>query len=298
MLEAVPSPYLVPFDGSFQRELAPTHPGDRDPGKKACRQELEASVDRMRELQRMLYAHDHHALLLIFQAMDAAGKDGTIRAVMSGVNPMGCQVYSFKQPSAEELDHDFLWRTSRCLPERGRIGIFNRSHYEEVLVVRVHPEYLDAQRLPPDLDRSSNSSIWNDRFTSIRDHEAHLARNGTVILKFWLNVSADEQRQRFLARIDEAEKNWKFSEGDVRERAHWDAYMRAYGEALNATSRPWAPWYAIPADDKPYMRMVVSGIVVEALERLDLHYPRVGSADRERLARMRALLEDPADGSK
>jgi PPK2 family polyphosphate:nucleotide phosphotransferase len=244
-------------------------------------------VDELRELQRRLYADDRYAVLLVFQALDAAGKDGTIRAVLSGVNPQGCQVFSFKQPSREELDHDFLWRTSRCLPERGRIGVFNRSHYEEVLVVRVHPEYLDAQRVP---DRPSLEELWQRRYASIREHEKHLARSGTLVLKFFLNVSRDEQRRRFLARIDEPEKNWKFSAGDVRESGFWDDYQHAYEQALLETSRPWAPWYAIPADDKHWMRLQVARIVVERLEALSLGYPQVDDARRRKLQEMRALL--------
>ncbi len=288
MFEAPASPYLVPSDGSFKIAAAPNAPPEDAPGKKKCKKRLEDRIDELRDLQRMLYAHDHHAVLLVFQAMDAAGKDGTIRAVMSGVNPAGCQVSSFKQPSAEELDHDFLWRTTRRLPERGRIGIFNRSYYEEVLVVKVHPEYLGGQQLPADL---RGPEVWQGRYESIRDQEKHLARNGTVILKFFLNVSREEQRQRFLSRLDEPEKNWKFSSGDVRERGHWDAYQQAYEEALNASSRPWAPWYAIPADDKPYMRLTVAGIVVESLKRLGLRYPEVDAKERARFDEMRQLLE-------
>jgi len=237
----------------------------------------------------VLYADNRYALLLIFQAMDAAGKDGTIRAVMEGVNPAGCQVFAFKQPSAEELDHDFLWRTTCRLPERGRIGIFNRSYYEEVLVVRVHPGYLAAQRLP---GLGDPASLWPERFASIRDHEKHLARNGTVILKFWLNISKEEQRQRFLSRLEDREKNWKFSPADVRERASWDAYMAAYEEALRATSRSWAPWYAIPADDKSYMRMVVAETIVERLEALDLAYPGVDEKTAAEFDSMRRALEE------
>jgi len=242
----------------------------------------------------MLYARDEDAVLLVFQAMDAAGKDGTIRAVLDGVNPAGCQVSSFKQPSAEELDHDFLWRTTKRLPERGRIGVFNRSYYEEVLVVRVHPGYLDAQRLPGGIDLST---IWEERFESIREHEKHLARNGMRILKFWLNVSREEQRRRFLSRLDEPEKNWKFSAGDVKERGHWDAYMQAYEAALAATSRPWAPWYAIPADDKPFMRLAVAEIIVKTLRSLDLAWPEVDDDAQAGFAAMRAQLEGEADAS-
>ena len=291
MHDPTPSPYLVPFDGSFRVSDAPTVPPEDAPGKKGCRKQLGKSRDELAELQRMLYAEDQHAVLLVFQAMDAAGKDGTIRAVMRGVNPAGCQVSSFKQPSAEELDHDFLWRTSLRLPERGRIGIFNRSYYEETLVVRVHPEYLDYQRLPGGIDLAT---IWDERFASIREHEQHLARNGTVILKFWLNVSREEQRQRFLSRLDEPEKNWKFSAGDVKERGHWDAYMHAYEEALKATSRPWAPWYAIPADSKAYMRATVADIVVRTLRGLGLAYPTVDDEVRATFDAMRAALEGEA----
>ena len=292
MFRAVDSPYLVPFDGAFSVAEAPTRPPAEAPERKALKKLLKKRVKRLSALQRRLYAGNRHAVLLVFQAMDAAGKDSTIRAVLSGVNPAGCQVSAFKQPSAEELDHDFLWRTVRHLPERGRIGVFNRSYYEEVLVVRVHPEYLEGQRLPwvPPLER-----LWEERLASIRDHERHLARNGTVVLKFWLHVSRAEQRRRFLSRLDEPEKHWKFSVADVRERAAWDRYMVAYEAALRATSRPWAPWYAIPADDKAFMRATVADIVVRALESLDLRYPEVREADRARFAEMRARLEADAD---
>jgi PPK2 family polyphosphate:nucleotide phosphotransferase len=281
------SDYLVPFDGSFRVSGAATSPPDGAGKKKEHERRLDELREELMDLQKQLYADDRHALLLIFQAMDAAGKDGTIRAVMSGVDPTGCQVFSFKQPSAEELDHDFLWRTSRCLPERGRIGIFNRSYYEETLVVRVHPEYLGHQKLPA----IDEETIWDERFDSIRDHERHLWRNGTVIRKFWLNVSFEEQRQRFLARIEEPEKNWKFSEGDVEERRHFGDYMAAYEAALRATSRPWAPWYAIPADDKAYMRVCVSRVIVDTLRGLNLAYPTVSDERRARLAQMRERLQ-------
>lgn len=290
MLDAPASPYRLPFDGTFRVAEAPTAPPGDAPGKKECKKALEERVEELEELQRRLYAADCWSLLLIFQAMDAAGKDGTIRAVLSGVNPAGFQVSSFKQPSAEELDHDFLWRSARRLPERGRIGVFNRSYYEEVLVVRVHPEFLDAQRLP---FRAAGDELWRQRFASIRDHEEHLARNGTAVLKFFLHVSREEQRRRFLARIDEPKKNWKFAIEDVREAEHWEAYMGAYQEALAATSRPWAPWYAIPADDKPFMRLKVAEILVAALESLDLRYPR---AEEDQLREMAAIRERLADG--
>jgi len=295
MIEGAPSPYRVPTDGSFRLADMPTTPPADVPDEDALEDALDDVVDELADLQRVLYAHDHHSVLLVFQAMDAAGKDGTIRKILSGVNPAGCQVYSFKAPSKRELEHDFLWRTAQRTPERGRIGVFNRSHYEEVLVVRVHPEYLEGQRLGAHgAATAADGSIWEERFESIRDHEQHLARNGTVILKFFLNVSREEQRQRFLARLDEPEKNWKFSVGDVRERGFWDDYIHAYEEALRATSRPWAPWYAIPADDKDYMRLTVANIVVETLRGMGLSYPEVAPEDRVRFDEMRALLEGEA----
>jgi len=287
MFKAIPTPYLVPFDGSFKYQKAPTAPPENAPKKKVCKAELKKQIDELDELQRILYAHDHHAILLIFQAMDAAGKDSTIRAVMSGINPAGCQVFSFKQPTNEELDHDFLWRTTKCMPERGRIGIFNRSYYEEVLVVRVHPDYLKSQNLPGTID---SKEIWKERYESIQSHEKYLARNGTVIVKFWLNVSKEEQCRRFLSRIDEPHKNWKFSTGDVKERNYWDNYMEAYEEALKATSRPWAPWYSIPADDKPFMRLSVAEILVKTLKSLKLKYPTVREKDRAKFQEMRDIL--------
>jgi len=276
------SPYLVPFDGSFGLAGALTSPPDEAPKKATLKDQLEESVERLDDLQRRLYADDHWGVLLVFQAMDAAGKDSTIRAVLRGINPQGCQVASFKQPSRRELDHDYLWRISSALPERGRIGVFNRSHYEEVLVVRVHPEYLAGQRLPRD---QTLEELWKGRYESIRDFEGHLARNGYVVLKFFLNVSKDEQAARFRRRIDRPDKNWKFSEGDLKERVCWDDYMGAYEEALNATSRPWAPWYAVPADDKPYLRTTVAQIVEGSLASLGLEYPRV-SEDEERKLRV------------
>ncbi|NNJ90913.1 MAG: polyphosphate kinase 2 family protein [Gammaproteobacteria bacterium] len=288
MFKAVPSSYLVPHDSSFDLEKALTVIEDR-PKKKALKKALQQEVQRLHDLQRVFYAHDRHSLLLVFQAMDAAGKDSTIRSVMSGINPAGCQVFSFKKPSSKELDHDFLWRTNCCMPERGRIGIFNRSYYEEVLVVRVHPEYLKYQRLPNSLNLET---LWSERLESINDMEKHMARNGTVIVKFWLNVSMQEQKRRFLSRLNEPEKNWKFAVGDVVERGHWDDYMKAYQEALNATSTPSAPWYAIPADNKPYMRLTVARIIRQTLESLSLNYPRVDSKEQARFDEMRQLLEN------
>lgn len=289
MFEAIKNPCLVPFDGEFSHSDANTFV-ETVPKDKQYKKRLEKLVDNIADLQRRLYASDQYSVLLVFQAMDAAGKDSTIRAVMSGIDPTGCQVFSFKQPSSEELDHDFLWRTAKSLPQRGRIGIFNRSYYEEVLVVRVHPEYLGGQKLPfkPDLDE-----LWQQRFESIRDHEKHLARNGTVVLKFWLNVSRNEQRKRFLSRLDEPEKNWKFSAGDIDESALWNDYMNAYEQALSATSRPWAPWYAIPADNKPYARLQVAEIIVESLKSLNLQYPEVSKKHLEEISEMRKLLEKP-----
>ena len=287
MFKAVSSSYLVPFDGSFCVKQAATGPENKRK-KKALEKELAGHVSRLHDLQRILYAHDKHAILLVFQAMDAAGKDGTIRAVLSGVNPAGCHVSSFKAPSKGELDHDFLWRSAKQLPARGTIGVFNRSYYEEVLVVRVHPEFLSGQNLP---DRPKTlATLWKERYESIRHHEKHLARNGTVILKFWLNVSRDEQRERFLARIEEPDKNWKFNERDVEEAKLWPRYMQAYEAALNATSRPWAPWYAIPANDKRTMRVVVADIVRRTLEELGLQYPEVDEETKARFDEMQKLL--------
>jgi PPK2 family polyphosphate:nucleotide phosphotransferase len=285
MFEAPTSPYLVPFDGTFRVSEAPTTPatdGPRHTGKNRKR-----NTRNLNRLQRVLAAGDKHAVLLLFQAMDAAGKDSTIRAVMQGVDPSGCQVFSFKKPSNLELDHDFLWRTTCRLPERGRIGIFNRSQYEEVLVVRVHPKILDYQKLP---DPINYDTVWDDRLRSIREQEEHLARNGTVILKFWLNVSKDEQKRRFLSRLDEPSKNWKFEPGDVVERRHWDDYMQAYEDALNATSRPWAPWFSIPADDKAYMQARVAEIIIEALQNIGLRYPEPSDEDRAKFAEARKEL--------
>ena len=285
MFEAPVSPYLVSFDGEFDLSAAGTTPqtdGHRHKGKRR-----RATAEKLSTLQQILAAGDRHSVLLVFQAMDAAGKDSTIRAVMQGIDPSGCQIFRFKRPSNLELDHDFLWRTTVRLPERGRIGIFNRSQYEEVLVARVHPGVLDQQKLPGEVNLET---IWDERLTSIRQQEEHLARNGTVILKFWLNVSKDEQKKRFLSRLDDPSKNWKFEPADVIERRHWDSYMAAYQDALNATSRHWAPWYAIPADDKPYMRARVADIIIAALEGIGLRYPEPSNDDRSRFAEARAEL--------
>jgi PPK2 family polyphosphate:nucleotide phosphotransferase len=283
VFEAVRSPYLVPFDDSFRLGAAPTAPPDDAPKTSKLQRQIQASVRKLDALQQKLYADDRWGVLLVFQAMDAAGKDSTIRAILRGINPQGCQVFSFKQPSAQELDHDFLWRIACRLPERGRIGVFNRSHYEEVLVVRVNPGYLKGQKLPRDLPLEE---LWGERYESILDFERHVARSGFVVLKFFLNISKEEQADRFRRRIDRPDKNWKFSEADLEVRKQWDAYMEAYEAALNATSRPWAPWYAIPADDKPYMRMTVAGIVQQSMETLDLEYPQ---GDRERKKELQAM---------
>jgi len=263
------SPYTVPFDGSFVLADQPSSPGDDVDSKKSLEKQLAKRVAEISELQRTLYADNRYSVLLVFQAMDAAGKDGTIRAVMSGVNPAGCQVSSFKAPSAEELDHDWLWRTSKALPERGRIGIFNRSYYEEVLAVRVRPEFLAKQRLP----HVDEKAIWQQRFDSIRDHETHLTNNGTIILKFWLNVSREEQKARFLKRLTTPEKYWKFSNSDLSARARWHDYMQAYESLLTETSKPHAPWFAIPADNKRFMRLCVAEIIAKTMAALPLQYP-------------------------
>jgi PPK2 family polyphosphate:nucleotide phosphotransferase len=249
---------------------------------------LKEGVERLSDLQEKLYANNKWSVLVVFQAMDAAGKDSVIKHVMSGINPQGVQVHSFKQPSEEELDHDFLWRVGKALPERGRIGIFNRSHYEEVLTVRVHREYMDKQRLP---DAVLGKKIWQHRFDDIRAFERHLARNGTLVLKFFLNVSLDEQRKRFLERIDEPGKRWKFSIGDVIERKLWPEYMAAYEEAIRETSRDEAPWYVVPADNKWFTRLIVAGAMAQAMEGLDLAYPKVEGKALEELQAAKKALE-------
>lgn len=253
---------------------------------------LKSHTAALSDLQQLLYAYNRYALLLIFQAMDAAGKDSIIRHVMSGVNPQGCQVYSFKHPAPQELQHDFLWRTTLCLPERGRIGIFNRSYYEEVLVVRVHPEILRAENLPEEL--AEKKSIWRGRFKSIVDLEDHLYRNGTRILKFFLHVSKEEQRKRFIERIDQPEKNWKFNEGDIAERELWDKYERAYEECLSVTSMSHAPWFIIPADNKANARLIVSKIILETLKGLKMSYPEPDAKHVEELKSIRKRLEEEA----
>jgi PPK2 family polyphosphate:nucleotide phosphotransferase len=264
----------------------PTKVGNVYKSKAQYEELLHVHVARMDALQQRLYASNQYAVLLIFQAMDAAGKDGVIRHVMSGVNPQGCQVFSFKHPSANELAHDFLWRTTRNLPERGKIGIFNRSYYEEVLIARVHPEILRAENVPED----GGKKIWEERFRSITGLERHLHANGTRVIKFFLHLSKEEQRKRFLARIDEPEKNWKFSTGDIEERGFWKDYMHAYEQCLAATSTEEAPWYAVPADDKENARLIVSQIVVDRLEAFDMHYPPTSPERRRELQAIRKRL--------
>ena len=283
-----PSPYLVPFDGEFRIAAAPTVPPEGTPRKKALNGERKDVVDEIYDLQRRLYARDRHALLLVFQAMDAAGKDSAIRHVMSGVNPQGCQVYSFKHPSAVELDHDFLWRTTQALPENGRIGIFNRSYYEEVLIVRVHPEILLSQGLPDEL--LDEKTLWQERYRSILDLESHLYRNGTRIMKFFLHLSEEEQRKRFIERIDEPEKNWKFSLADIKERKYWKEYMQAYEACLSATSTEIAPWYIVPADDKKNARLIISSVILETLKSLNMNYPKPTKARQKELQAIRKRL--------
>jgi len=287
MLPPTPSRWLVPIDGSFDLDHAttkPPQPQDED----TLEDRLDDLQKEIGDLQRLLYADDRFALLLVFQAMDAAGKDGTIRRVLAGMNPAGVSVHSFKKPSSEEVAHDFLWRTARRLPRRGEVGVFNRSHYEEVLVVRVHPGYLEAQDIPD--AHADDPEFWAGRMASIREHEAHLARSGTVIRKFFLNVSKEEQRQRFLDRLNEPDKNWKFSPADVKERGHWEEYQAAYNEALRETSRPWAPWYAIPADDKDFMRVAVAEVVLATLKSLPLRWPPVAEENRTHFGEMREQL--------
>jgi PPK2 family polyphosphate:nucleotide phosphotransferase len=255
--------------------------------KPRAKEALAMGIEVLAELQDMLYAQDRWAVLLIFQAMDAAGKDGAIKHVMSGVNPQGCQVYSFKAPSAEDLDHDYLWRCMKCLPERGRIGIFNRSYYEETLVVRVHRAFLEKQKLPPAL---VTKSIWEDRFEDIRNFERYLTRNGILVRKFFLNVSNKEQKKRFLERIENPEKNWKFSANDAKERDFWKDYMSAYEDMIQHTATKDAPWYVVPADNKWFTRVVVAATVIDALADLDLHYPKVGKAVLQELATVKEAL--------
>jgi PPK2 family polyphosphate:nucleotide phosphotransferase len=288
-IDRLVDPYRVTRGKKFR--LKDFDPGDTggfgSDQKPLAREQLEKGIQWLAEEQNKLYAQDRHSLLLLFQAMDAAGKDSTIRHVMSGVNPQGSQVFSFKQPSPEELDHDFLWRCQKCLPERGRIGIFNRSYYEEVLVVRVHPELLGRQKLPPEL---VTRSIWKERLDDIAGFERYLARQGTTVLKFFLHVSRKEQKRRFLERLEHPEKNWKFSPADIGERRHWDAYMAAYEDAIRRTASREAPWYVVPADNKWYTRLVVAAAIVEGLWKLALAYPGIDEARGKEIAASRRSL--------
>ena len=285
----IAEPFRVTKGEKFR--LKDSDPGDtlwlKKSDKDEAKEALQMGVEVLAELQDKLYAQDRWSVLLIFQAMDAAGKDGAIKHVMSGVNPQGCQVYSFKAPTSEDLDHDYLWRCMKCLPERGRIGVFNRSYYEETLVVRVHEDLLAKQKLPPELVKKD---IWENRFEDIRCFERYLARNGTLILKFFLNVSKKEQKNRFLSRLDLPEKNWKFSATDAKERGFWDDYMEAYEDLIRNTATKYAPWHVIPADNKWFTRIAVAATIIDALDRLDLHYPKVSDEQRKSLAQAKKML--------
>jgi len=285
----VSRPYRVTNGKKFR--LKDVDPGDTQDftseDKPRAKEALQSGIQALAELQDVLYANDRWSVLLIFQAMDAAGKDGTIKHVMSGINPQGCQVSSFKSPSSEDLDHDYLWRCIKKLPERGRIGIFNRSYYEETLVVRVHPEFLAGQKLP---EPCVTKQIWKERFQDIRSFERYLKRNGTIVLKFFLHVSKEEQKKRFMARLDLPEKNWKFSANDAKERGFWNDYMKVYEETIQETASEDAPWYVVPADNKWYTRVVVAAAVIDALSSLNLHYPKVGEAKLKELAEAKKTL--------
>lgn len=261
--------------------------------KQDAKDQLAQDIEKLSELQSMLYAQDRYSILIIFQAMDAAGKDGTIKHVMSGINPQGCQVFSFKQPSAEELDHDYLWRINRCLPERGRIGIFNRSHYEDVLIAKVHPEIILSGKLPGiETVKDIDPYFWKRRYRQINDFERYLTENGTVVLKFFLNVSKAEQKKRFTERLDDKAKNWKFSSADIKERQFWDEYMKAYADVLTETSTELAPWYVIPADNKWFMRYAVGRIICDRMKQLDLHYPKLSEEGLRKLEECKKSVSD------
>jgi PPK2 family polyphosphate:nucleotide phosphotransferase len=287
-LQNIAKRYIVDKPGKFRlSKYDPADVGGLTLDKEEAKALLAEGVERLTELQQRLYANDRWSVLIVLQAMDAAGKDGLVKHVMSGLNPQGVSVSSFKQPSQEELDHDFLWRVTQRLPERGRIGIFNRSHYEEVLIARVHPELLERQKLPQEL---IGKTVWKHRFDDIRAFEQHLARNGTLVLKFFLNVSLEEQRKRFLERIEEPDKRWKFSMGDVTERKLWPKYMDAYEDAIRETSRDYAPWYVVPADNKWFTRLVVASAIAEAMENLKLEYPKVEGKALKELQEVRKAL--------
>jgi PPK2 family polyphosphate:nucleotide phosphotransferase len=282
-----PKQFRIRESESVKLKQWPTRVGAFYKSEEDYKKRLTEYSKELQEQHSQLYAHNRYSVLLIFQSMDAGGKDGAIKHVMSGVNPQGCQVYSFKHPSAEELAHDFLWRTTRCLPERGRIGIFNRSYYEEVLIVKVHPEILQTEALPEEL---TGEKIWKHRYRSIVDLEKHLHRNGTRVVKFFLHLSREEQRQRFLARIENPKKNWKFEAGDLKERGYWKEYMKAYEDCLEATSTREAPWYAVPADDKYNARLIISSIVLDTLQGLDLNYPQADAKRKRELRTFKKLL--------
>jgi len=289
-------PYCISNGSKFRlKDVDPKDTAElRSEDKPQAKEALGLGVDVLAELQDVLYAQDRWSVLLIFQAMDAAGKDGAIRHVMSGVNPQGCQVYSFKGPSSEDLDHDYLWRCMKCLPERGRIGIFNRSYYEEALAVRVHPELLKNQKLPDDL---VDKDIWKNRFEEIRNFEKYLTQNGTVVRKFFLHVSKGEQKNRFLGRLEDPDKNWKFSANDLGARKYWNAYMDAYEQVIRNTATKYAPWYVVPADNKWFTRVVVASAVIEALDSLKMSYPKVSKQKRQELAEIREQLVGAKDGA-
>jgi PPK2 family polyphosphate:nucleotide phosphotransferase len=290
------APYCVTNGKKFRlTDFDPADTGKRTTDDKSRAKEwLEAGILALANLQDVLYAQDRWAVLLIFQAMDAAGKDGAIKHVMSGINPQGCQVYSFKSPSAEDLNHDYLWRCIKCLPERGRIGIFNRSYYEETLVVRVHPDLLEKQKIPEQL---ISKNIWEERFRDIRRFERYLTRNGVIIRKFFLNVSREEQKRRFLERLDNPAKNWKFSSADFRERHYWNDYMESYEDMIRNTATDYAPWYVVPADNKWFTRLVVAAAVIDTLSSLDLEYPKLSEAQRKELASAKKALSSDAESS-
>jgi len=297
MFEAVNNKYLIKNDSGFKVSEALSIEEESKLSKKKLKDELKDLTKELGELQHQLHAEDRRSILCVFQAMDAAGKDSTIRAVFNRINPTGCHVSSFKKPSSLELDHDFLWRSTTRLPERGQIGIFNRSYYEEGLVVRVHPEFLRYQRLPDlpnELNEKSLADFWENRYESFNDFEKHLARNGTLVLKFWLNVSKEEQKNRFLSRLDEPEKHWKFSSSDIKERGYWDDYMDAYQDLLTNTTKPWAPWHAIPADNKLFMRVQVAKIIVENLRAMDPKYPIADREEVDKFDEMRSALNNEA----
>ncbi|MBN23572.1 MAG: phosphate--nucleotide phosphotransferase [Alteromonadaceae bacterium] len=285
-----PADFQAKQGEAFDLHQRPTDISPLYTSKAHYKKKLKKQIDKMSDLQRKLYASNEHSVLIIFQAMDAAGKDSSIRHVMSGINPQGCQVHSFKHPTETELDHDFLWRANQVLPERGRIGIFNRSYYEEVLIARVHPEILDSQRIPDEALHKEH--IWRERFRSINDLEQHLTRNGTRVIKFFLHLSKEEQCQRFLARIDNPDKNWKFSDADIQERAFWPQYMQAYEDCISSTTSDEAPWYVIPADDKRNARLIIAKTIVETFESLDMLYPEVDEQRKLELQRLRTLLVD------